>query len=301
MISIVIIGKDEAGNLPKLYASLNGLEVEHELIYVDSASSDNSVEISMPICDEVIELAPSEQLCAAAGRFEGTKEAKYDWILYLDGDMELETEFITFLNQRTYLAPKDDIAGYIGYYTYIYSDGSEDFNTILQPKDKVVSHFGGAVFLQKHKVLSAGNWNPSVVANEEIDLYIRMQDKGYHVYGLDKKMVRHQAKKTSNIHTLFGLIYPLHKTYYGYGQALVSQYKHETLGRFVKEKPYPFMFAVLLIGAFWNSYSLVLLFAIMIYVTYTKKVHYNILYLTDIIRGFFGVLSYKTFIPKRKD
>lgn len=301
MISIVIIGKDEARNLPKLYASLNGLEVEHELIYVDSASSDNSVEISMPICDEVIELAPSEQLCASAGRFEGTKEAKYDWILYLDGDMELESDFVVFLNQREFLHKEKNIAGYIGYYTYVYSDGSEDSNRLLQEKEKRVSHFGGAIFLEKSVVLRAGNWNPSVVANEEIDLYVRIQELGYQVYGLDKKMVRHQAKKISNLHTLLSLIYPLNRTYYGYGQVLVSQYLHGTLGCFIKEKPYPFMFAALLIGAFWNSYSLVLLFAIMMYITYTKKIHYNILYLTDIIRGFFGVLSYKTFIPKRKN
>jgi len=46
MISIVIIGKNEANNLPKLYKSLKGVKISKEIIYVDSASHDASVEIS---------------------------------------------------------------------------------------------------------------------------------------------------------------------------------------------------------------------------------------------------------------
>ena len=94
----MIIGKNEAKNLPNLYNSLKALEIEKDIIYVDSASSDESVSISNKYCNKVIELEYSKQLCAAAGRNIGTKYARYEWVLYLDGDMELEDDFIEFLN-----------------------------------------------------------------------------------------------------------------------------------------------------------------------------------------------------------
>jgi hypothetical protein len=92
--------------------------------------------------------------------------------------MELEADFVTFLNAHEFEQFDGNIAGFIGYYRYIYNDGSESENRLLQPKNKIVSHFGGAVLLQKEILLQAGNWNPSVVANEEIDLYVRIQNLG---------------------------------------------------------------------------------------------------------------------------
>lgn len=300
MISILIIGKNEASNLPKLYHSLSKITIEKEIIYVDSASEDQSVLISSQYCDQVIAIAQSDQLCAAAGRYVGSKKASGEWILYLDGDMELEDDFALFLNQKNYLNFDKNICGFIGYYTYLYSDGSQNFNTLLQPKNSVVSHFGGAVLLQKDAVLSAKNWNPSVVANEEIDLHVRLQSLRLKVYGVDHKMVKHIAKKTSNFHTLLSLLYPLNKRYFGFGQVLKSQYLHGTLLSFIQFHPYPFIFWSLLIISLFQNILFFGFFIYCIYISYIKRPHYLIIYFTDFFRGLLGFFSYQTYKPTIK-
>jgi len=298
MISIVIIGKNEAKNLTTLYSSLSKIKIDKELLYVDSASEDDSVVISKNYCDKVIEIKKSQQLCASAGRYLGTLEASYEWILYLDGDMELEDGFIAYLNQEAYKSEEINVCGFIGYYTYIYSDGIKSSNTLIQEKNKLVSHFGGAVLLNKEAVLKAGNWNPSVVANEEIDLYSRLQYLGLKVYGLDMDMVKHIAKKISNLHTLLTLLYPLNQRYFGFGQALKSQYIHKTLLTFIRLHPYPFIFWGLIgVGLIYSS-LFILFFLFCIYISFTKKPHYLIIYFTDLFRGISGIASYKEYSPK---
>ena len=300
MISIVIIGKNEAKNLPNLYRSLENIQIKHEIIYVDSASNDESVDISIKYCDKIIELEDSNYLCAAAGRNVGTKYAEYGWILYLDGDMELENEFIEFLNNKEFKKYDKEIAGFIGYYNYIYNDGFNDNNRLLQPKNKVVDHFGGAVMLKKEIVLKAGNWNPSVVANEEIDLYIRIQSLGYKVFGIDKKFVKHIAKKESNIKTLVSLFIPQNKRFYGFGQVIVSQYKSKTLSRFILKRVYPFAYLLVIILSILHIPFLIVLGIMAINVTIKKRWYYNIIYISEIIRGIFGILQYKKYEPKVK-
>ncbi len=299
MLSIVIIGKNEAKNLPNLYASLKGINIAHEILYIDSASSDESVMVSKQYYANVIELENSTYLCASAGRFIGTQKAKYEWILYLDGDMELEGEFIEFLNQKKFLN-FTNTAGFVGYYEYIYHDNTSKQNRLLQPKNEIVKHFGGGVLLKKQAVLKAGNWNSSVVANEEIDLYARMQKNGFFVYGLDIKMLKHKAKKISNIHTLISLFYPLNRYFYGFGQVLVSQYKHKNLLYFLKLKRYTFAYLLVLILSCLNACFLAFLPLLFLIVSVKKRWHYNILYLSELVKLPFGIFSYPNFTPKIK-
>ncbi len=296
MISIVIIGKNESKNLPTLFESLNTIKIAQEIIYVDSSSTDNSVEIAKKYCDSIYKIEFDRYNSASAGRYVGTLEAKYSWILYLDGDMILKDDFIKFLNEKDFL--NDSKIGYIGYYKYIYSDGSVQENVMLQPKNNYVNHFGGAVFFNKEIVLKAGNWNPSIVGNEEIDLYARIQKQGYKVYGLGFDMVDHQAKKISNIETLKSLFLPMNRRFYGFGQVLASQKKFYNLLFFMKIYPYTFlMFFSMILLFFGIWYPLIFLF---FFVSWKKRYYYNILYLSDIIKGIFGFIVYKEYVPKYK-
>ena len=119
MLSIVVIGKNEALNLENLYNSLFSMNISKKIIYVDSASDDNNVEISRQYCDKVVVLEKLEKLCATAGRYIGTQYGKYTWILYLDGDMELENELIEFLNNKYFEKFDTNISGFMGFYNYI--------------------------------------------------------------------------------------------------------------------------------------------------------------------------------------
>ncbi len=300
-LTVLVVGKNESKNLERLYRSVEKITIPKNVIYVDSASEDKSVEISLQHCDSVFELERSKMLNASAGRYVGTLESRSDWILYLDGDMELEDEFIRYLNERGFGEYTDRMAGFIGYYTYVYDDGSIRENAILQPKNNPVPHFGGAVLLRRRVVLEAGNYNPSVFSNEEIDLYVRLQARGYHVFGLDARMVKHHTKKLSITSLLKMHLFPTNKRYYGFGQVVVSQFKSRTFLIFLRKYPYPFLmfslFVTAFIGVIINPVLVLPLLLFCLYVAAKKRFHYLALYFTDIIRGFFGLFRYRQYEP----
>lgn len=101
MISFIIIGKNEGWRLEKCLSSVKSiaareLSVPYEVIYVDSQSTDDSIELSKKYADRTFLITG---ICnAAIGRNIGAKEAKGDILFFLDGDMELcEGAFSTIL------------------------------------------------------------------------------------------------------------------------------------------------------------------------------------------------------------
>lgn len=299
-LSVVVIGRNEAAHLPSLFQSLSALNANKEIIYVDSASTDASTKIAIRYADYVFALTSAQPLSAAAGRYVGTLNSHGEWILYLDGDMELEADFAEFLNSRSFALGDPTIAGYVGYYTYIYNNGTRRANAALQVADKPANRFGGAVLLRKESVIAAGNWNPAVIANEEIDLYCRMRKQGDIVWCLNRSMVKHYAVKISSLRILAKLMLPLDRSYCGFGQALRSQIEHGSLSVFVRKEGQPFLMALLVMLPLLDGFNLLLflpLAAYAIFVSATKAPRYVVLYLSHIMHAAAGFFTYRPFVP----
>jgi glycosyltransferase involved in cell wall biosynthesis len=266
MLSVVVIARNEAENLPRLAASLDALRsvVDYpiETIFVDSASTDDSVAHANALFDRVFELADSPRLCASAGRYIGTLEACYPWILYLDGDMELCQEFFPICQK---LGDADEqCVGFIGNYIHRFDNGMvaiQGFATgnrvITDDSDGVfksewAAHIGGAVLLRKKNVLAAGNWNPAVYGREEMNLYARLGSGRRVVRYVYTPMVYHYFEYHTRIVLLRRLLYPAGgqgKVYYGYGQSVRSLYVARKLAALLKLDYEPYLFWALLIGA----------------------------------------------------
>ena len=90
MISVVVIGKNEgerlAACLKSIQTALNVLA--HEVVYVDSCSTDQSLQTAKTLGARCFLLA-ERQTTAGLGRFVGAKEARGEYLLFLDGDMQL--------------------------------------------------------------------------------------------------------------------------------------------------------------------------------------------------------------------
>jgi len=97
-LSVVVIGQNEAANLPRLFASLPGGE-DVEWLYVDSRSGDNSKQIAKNCGARVFLVEEASVFGPGTGRYIGTLEARGEWIFYLDGDMVLKEDFLSFLEQ----------------------------------------------------------------------------------------------------------------------------------------------------------------------------------------------------------
>ena len=91
-LSVVLISKNQAWNIARLVESvLRGTSSipASEIILVDSASTDDTVQLASRYPINIVRLRPTQKLSPAAGRYIGYKRTRGEFILFLDGDMEL--------------------------------------------------------------------------------------------------------------------------------------------------------------------------------------------------------------------
>src|SRR5271170_8230417 len=96
VLSVVVIGRNEGARLGRCLESIARMRPLHgsiEVIYVDSGSTDGSLERAVQFRVKVKRLE-SANPCAAAGRNVGWRLAKAPIIFFLDGDTVLEGNFV---------------------------------------------------------------------------------------------------------------------------------------------------------------------------------------------------------------
>ncbi len=249
-LSVCVIGRNEARNLRDCAASLAQLRqagLHVETMFIDSASTDKSVEIATEHFDVVVELHASPQLNAGAARAVGTKEARGRWVLYLDGDMLLRSEFMPELTELVQGVRTLD--GLVGRTRNLYPDNTSDL--MLLP-DNVAGApckaFGGAALLRRDSVMVSGNWAPNLFSNEEVELYSRMLQHSMQVIWTETPMVDHVTAKFTPTNKLRGSLLPwgshLGKKFFGAGQATRRAWSLGHLRAFVKLKPLQYTMTV---------------------------------------------------------
>ena len=94
LISVIVIARDEEKNLPDCLKSIKWAD---EIIIVDSGSKDNTVNIARNFGARVV-----QQLTGgfSAIRNKGVKEAKGDWILYVDADERVSSSLRKEINSK---------------------------------------------------------------------------------------------------------------------------------------------------------------------------------------------------------
>src|SRR6266702_5020736 len=129
VLSVVIIGRNEGQRLARCLESIrevHNVTVE-EVIYVDSDSTDGSPELAAGYGAKVLVVHP-EHPTAAIGRNAGWKAVQTDFVLFLDGDTVLHSDFphAAFLS----ILESDSIAAVWGHRREIHPEGSL-FNRVL--------------------------------------------------------------------------------------------------------------------------------------------------------------------------
>lgn len=317
-LSVVAIGQNEALRLPALFDSLPPGN-DCEWIYVDSQSADNSVELALGSGAKVFLLEPDSVYAPATGRHIGTLEAGGRWILYLDGDMLLRTEFSALLEK---LRVEEDslppgTVGFTGVTCNLYLDTEGNVNTQrdhvvlskgeLGPLDewgREVSYHGGAVLYRRSAVIAAGNWNPALLQLEEIELCSRIRSGGGKVRAVDLPMVDHYTPFLGSWEKLKMNFKPhwRGKALYGAGQVVAARAGEGTLLPFICCYPYPFVILAGLLSAplffIWPPLPLLINAAIVLWIGITKKWYYYLVYLGNLFQVFYGINRYRPFKPR---
>src|SRR4028118_1781381 len=91
-VGLVAIGRNEGKRLHQCLLSVVG-KVAH-VVYVDSGSTDGSIELARSLGVDVVELDLSTPFTAARGRNAGfahllQKEAQIEYVQFVDGDCEV--------------------------------------------------------------------------------------------------------------------------------------------------------------------------------------------------------------------
>jgi glycosyltransferase involved in cell wall biosynthesis len=200
-IGVVIIGRNEGERLKTCITSLSREVVK--LVYVDSGSTDGSVDFVIDGGFDVVELDTSVPFSAARARNEGyhhllSKYEDIEFVQFIDGDCEMYTDWLACARQRLIDNPR--LASVCGrrkerYPSLtIYNQLCDiEWNTPVG-----LTKATGGDFMCRAKAFSGvGGFCSSVIAGEEPELGFRLRQKGWLIERIDMDMTKHDANMTS--------------------------------------------------------------------------------------------------------
>ena len=102
-LAVVLITKNQAWNIERLIESVlraTAGVASSEVWLVDSASTDCTVELAKQYPVNILRLRPDLPLTPAAGRYVGYSYSQSQYVLFLDGDMELYPDWLVRFSAR---------------------------------------------------------------------------------------------------------------------------------------------------------------------------------------------------------
>ncbi len=251
--SLVVIGRNSLDSLQAIYTPDYCRQLKlyfAEFHFVDSDSTDGSAEFMATIGFTIHRLGGAGVLNAAAGRWLGTIRNECPYLLYLDSDMELDNPaLIPGLVQDL----KGSLfSGLVGEVVDVTPDGKTRTRIRKTRRSGEAFSFGGFLLVEKEAILRAGNWNPDLHANEELDLHCRLRRQGSkigHVAGL---RVWHRTGWGSTPLNELGALYlpwrsPLR--YGAFGRVLAASLRQGHVPVLVNLFPEPFLLLLVLLAA----------------------------------------------------
>lgn len=199
-LGIVAIGRNEGLRLRRCIESL----ADHldRLVYVDSASSDDSVAWVSDRVSAVVELDPEPGLSAARARNAGVAQLLemhpgIEYVQFVDGDCQVVAGWLDaaldFL--RTHPAAA------------VVCGRRREFEPDATPYNRLAdlewdtpigraNSCGGDSMMRVAAFRQAGGFSDTLVAGEEPELCLRLRALGYEIHRLPVEMTRHDADLT---------------------------------------------------------------------------------------------------------
>jgi glycosyltransferase involved in cell wall biosynthesis len=195
-VGIVVIGRNEG---PRLTACFDTLPPNAQVVYVDSNSTDNSVQIAESFGFDVVILDLSIPFTAARGRNTGwrflvEKYPEINYIQFIDGDCQVNSTW--WINAINTLNQSPSVGVVCGRRREIFPEKSI-YNALCDwewdtPVGEVKS-CGGDAMMRLSVLQQVGGFSDHVIAGEEPELCIRIRSIGFRVMRIDAEMTLHDA------------------------------------------------------------------------------------------------------------
>jgi GT2 family glycosyltransferase len=197
-VGLVVIGRNEGDRLRQCLLSVMG-KVAH-IVYVDSGSTDGSIELARSLGVDVVELDLSTPFTAARARNAGfahllQKEAQIEFVQFVDGDCEVVEGWLdTALAQ---LEAQSNVAVVCGRRRERFPEQSF-YNRLCDMEwDTPIGEAtacGGDSMMRVEAFQQVGGFNPALIAGEEPELCVRLRQKEWKILRIDAEMTLHDAQ-----------------------------------------------------------------------------------------------------------
>ena len=219
MISVIVIGKNEG---ERLVACLKSIQtalsaLAHEVVYVDSCSTDQSLQTAKALGARCFLLA-EQKTTAGLGRFVGAKEARGEYLLFLDGGIREDV----YLRGGEVVCRNDNYFGCT--------------------QERLALGFGGALMITRDALDACGGWATDTIACEEAELYARLKAIGCRIAEIPVPMILHTdavRDSRSPLSTVFSA------RRLGEGQALACAMKARRARAYIRHEREKFTFYAL--------------------------------------------------------
>jgi glycosyltransferase involved in cell wall biosynthesis len=197
LVSIVIIARNEAQNIARAIESVlvaSKFQSPVEVLLVDSASTDNTIKIARQYPINIVRLDPSWFLSVPAGRHIGMLYTHGELVLHMDGDMQLDPDWVN--RSVSYLLDHPDVGAVGGYYKNIYMHngtitGEQDIHRDPFDQVKEVRYVGGAALYRRSAINAMGGFQPYIRGEEGVYMSMGIRNVGYKIIQLPYLMSYH--------------------------------------------------------------------------------------------------------------
>lgn len=197
-VGLVLIGRNEGQRLLRALERIGRQPAR--CVYVDSASTDGSVDAVKSCGIDVVELDDSAPFTAARARNTGFRYLRDKWpeaafVMFLDGDCLLHPDW---LETAARAFREDDKLGVVtGVLREVRPDASV-YNRLcdLEWNGPVgeIDACGGNAMMRATAFEAAGGMKTDLIAGEEAELHLRLRQAGWRVVRLPAPMALHDAE-----------------------------------------------------------------------------------------------------------
>ncbi len=240
-MAVVLISKNQEWNIPRLIESVLKETVDQglvEVILVDSASTDKTIEFAKPYPIQIVQLHADQRLTAAAGRYTGMRHTSAEFVLFLDGDMQLCPGWLD--RAFTLMDTRPEVAVIAGQVIDVPKNSHVDMTAIPDSGDDVaitlIRNTGGAAMYRRSVLDQVGAFNPYLYSDEEPELCIRIRHAGHQIVRIETPIVYHHTDPRGEIQTVIGRW--RRNLYLGAGQNLRHHLSSDILWPYLRERGY---------------------------------------------------------------
>lgn len=195
-VAAIVIGRNEGERLIRCLHSL--LPQVDRLIYVDSGSTDGSVERAEDLGVTVVRLDTTRPFTAARARNAGFEHVgDVEFVQFVDGDCELASGWIETALQALHGDPR--LAAVAGRRREAFPGRSiynricdAEWDTPVGPARAV----GGDMLTRRAAIAMVGGFDPTLIAGEEPEMCLRLSRAGWKIARIDAEMTLHDAAMT---------------------------------------------------------------------------------------------------------